>query len=110
MYKLPKRDISMQQMEEQFTTRRECKLKDHTVEGLKTSVDNVEADIGAIKESLASIATWMEEHNKVHNKVPSGWTKTQTYAVVIAVIISSMSFISTAILGVISVLNMTGKP
>ncbi|MHA2043481.1 MAG: hypothetical protein ACW99G_01730 [Candidatus Thorarchaeota archaeon] len=102
--------MNSEEMEEKFVTRRECVLKEETVNGVKEAVDDIQDDITVIKESLASIATWMELHNKTHDSNPGGWKKAQTLAVVASVCVASLSLLSSSVIGIITVIHLTGSP
>lgn len=105
-----KEQMNNEQLEEKFILRRECVLKEESVTRMGVAMETVKEDIVEIKESLASIATWMEGHNKTHDKAPGGWKKAQTFAVIASVVVASLSLLASTTVGIITVVVILGKP
>lgn len=99
-----------EELDDKYMTRRECDLKDSNIIAIKLAVDNIVIDVGDIKENIAAIVTWRNLHSDAHEATPGAWKKAQIYAVIAAVIVASMSLLTSTVFGIITLMQITGKP
>ncbi len=86
---------TMKEMEDKFVGKEVCSLT-------KASVDTAVVDIGEMKETMASMAKWMEIHHETH---AGGWKKAQTIAVIVSTVIASVSLVCSTVAVVFAILK-----
>lgn len=85
---------TMTDLEEKFVMKGVCTAE---MADVATAVD-----IGEMKETMASMAKWMELHHETH---AGGLKKTQTIAVVISTVVASLSLLCSSIIAILAILK-----